>query len=263
MNLKLLRLKTPIYNITRYSGYLSGPRVTKMSFNVRNVPEEKVMAMTLLFNYKDSGHLRQYNLNRSKSEPLENTLTRLKTSIISKVTKKKKRKSPGEDCPSGEGEDLAIKLTLNNEEILGSVVNEEAFVQGTVLHIDDVAIDVEINLPVVKSIKLPKNIMAGFTIFPKIEAEFTDLSQSSYTWYRFPSKGAKIEDYEEICRDMIYHSTTSDLEYFLKLSCIPKQNERIGTEYVANSPNQVEAGPGFCPFEKRHLYTNQNSEKNW
>jgi 2',5'-phosphodiesterase len=47
----------------------------------------------------------------------------------------------------------------------------------------------------------------------------------------------------------------SDIGYKLKVQCTPKSENNIGPPMEVISKNEVQAGPGQCPFEIRHAFT--------
>lgn len=48
---------------------------------------------------------------------------------------------------------------------------------------------------------------------------------------------------------------SEDVSFRLKVKCTPKSGSKEGPAIEAFSKNEVEAGPGICPFETRHLFT--------
>lgn len=53
----------------------------------------------------------------------------------------------------------------------------------------------------------------------------------------------------------IYKSQTDDIGHHLKLQCIPSNGETEGAIAEYMSKCEVQAGPGNCPFESRHVFT--------
>ncbi|CAH0546185.1 unnamed protein product [Brassicogethes aeneus] len=69
---------------------------------------------------------------------------------------------------------------------------------------------------------------------------------------------------ESLCYEgFTYTPTNNDIDYYLKVACTPK-NETFdeGPTLEAHSTCKVEAGPGNCPFETRHLFTNNRLQGN-
>ena len=57
-----------------------------------------------------------------------------------------------------------------------------------------------------------------------------------------------------------YTPLNCDIGAKLKLVCTPMRGEREGQPVEVMSDCHIEAGPGTCAFEKRHFYTNKNSD---
>jgi 2',5'-phosphodiesterase len=189
------------------------------------------------------------------------TILRLKTNILKTLIKKKKKKKE-DQAESTSEPDLKIWMSIK-----GACVDDDktpvhqVFVKGAVLHIEDQNYPVEVNLPTILALILPKNIMVGFPIYPKIQVEFCDLQDCSFVWYKEkivdePSKRAKTTVLcVKVGDTFSYTPLLSDLGHKLKVTCVPKLGERCGGEFSVLSKCDVEAGPGLCPFENRHMYT--------
>nr|CAD7399154.1 unnamed protein product [Timema cristinae] len=54
-----------------------------------------------------------------------------------------------------------------------------------------------------------------------------------------------------------YTPSTSDIGHKLKLNCVPKNGDQEGPQSEVISSTSVGAGPGMCPFEKRHVFTKE------
>lgn len=145
-----------------------------------------------------------------------------------------------------------------------------------------------LNTPCVKSLKLPKSIMAGFEVHPTGVFEFCSIKQSQFNWYkqRLPhekhaekvkrrqrnrssgsSSGEDNVDCEaseevvgyggwiHVSNEFYYQTNSDDIGRKLKLVCIPSDGTIEGLPVEVISPNCVEAGPGLCPYEERHCFT--------
>lgn len=194
-------------------------------------------------------------------------MERLKANILKKISSKKRREKKkkselGEQIP----EDPVLKIWMTINDLI--VDNEstpinQTFVEGAVLHLEDKMLPVEINLPKVIALVLPQNIMVGFPIYPKVQVEFCDLENAKFTWYRYKTveeetaKGKKktVEVCEKIAETFSCMPTADDIGYKLKLSCVPQLAGRVGAEFSILSKCEVDAGPGLCPFENRHSFT--------
>jgi len=127
---------------------------------------------------------------------------------------------------------------------------------------------VEVNPPTVLSLCLPGHIMADFPIFPVVELQFSTISHCVFTWFRSinpveisASASPMLPsdcDWEEVGSSFFYKPSLTDIGCYLKLVCTAGRFDRkssVNTEIV--STVKVSAGPGFCPFENRHLYTSK------
>lgn len=56
---------------------------------------------------------------------------------------------------------------------------------------------------------------------------------------------------------LTYKTSTEDIGHFLKFELIPGNGKEFGPSIEAISKTEVQAGPGVCPFEDRHLFTKE------
>lgn len=92
--------------------------------------------------------------------------------------------------------------------------------------------------------------------------DYADRHTSEFHWYRGKLPASKKEDqieWEEIAQGFSFVTRPDDVGYKLKVKSIPKSKigNRLGPEVEAISKNEVQAGPGYCPYECRHLFTEQ------
>lgn len=97
--------------------------------------------------------------------------------------------------------------------------------------------------------------------------DFADRHRSEFNWYRGKLPASKKEDqieWERIGKGFSFVTRHEDIGYRIKLKAIPKSKNgiRVGPEVEAISKSDVEAGPGYCPFECRHLFTQQRLSGN-
>nr|CAI5857366.1 unnamed protein product [Callosobruchus analis] len=200
---------------------------------------------------------RQFNMSRKLAETVETFLQRVLTNLEKVINKKnKKRKDTDKPKPS-----LDITLNLNNKEVEKSVVCRDIFKEGNQisLSINETNYEVLINSPWIYALALPACMMAGFPIYPcKYDTVFTDKENSQFSW----SKSKDKQFWEHIDEGYIFKPTTDDIGYYIKLSCLPKNQRLVGPMAEAISTCIVEAGPGECPFERRHQFTKTRAEGN-
>lgn len=134
--------------------------------------------------------------------------------------------------------------------------------------IEDQTYFVNYNSPWIKLVALPSSILAGSYVYPsKLELDFADRHSTQFQWYRGKMPKSNREDqieWEEIGTGFSFIVRTEDIGYRIKLKIIPKTTDgkRTGPAVEAIAKNEVEAGPGYCPFECRHLFTEKRLQGN-
>ena len=230
--------------------------------NVRSVEEEAFL--TISFSYEG----KQRKMQRSKSEILSKALTRIE---LSSKKKAKKAKKNVECKENGDAEEGNASLWLNGEPVDPSLTNETAWKDGASLKIGAETFTVEVNPPTVKSLLLPENIMSGFPVMPYLELEFGGKQYCRYKWYKstndsddqassVPASAKEILNWEEVGNEFLYTPSVLDVGCYLKLTCAPGNAKRVSdvTSEMTSSLT-VAAGPGFCPFDARHMYTKKQT----
>ena len=229
---------------------------------VRSVEEEDFL--TISFSYEG----KQRKMQRSKGEILSKALTRIELSSKKKAKKAKKNVECNENGDSEEGN---ATLWFNGELVDSSLTNETAWKDGATLEIGAETFTVEVNPPTIKSLLLPDNIMSGFPVMPHLELEFGDKQHCRYKWYKstndsdeqassVPASAKEILNWEEVGSEFLYTPSVLDVGCYLKLSCAPGNAKRVSdvTSEMTSSLT-VAAGPGFCPFDARHMYTKKQT----
>eukprot|EP00058_Branchiostoma_floridae_P019969 XP_002605459.1 hypothetical protein BRAFLDRAFT_212438 [Branchiostoma floridae] len=243
---------------------------------VRCVPEEE--KMTISYRLGEG----QRNLLRAKTEPLGGALSRIVFNTNKYLNKGKKKKKAKLEAANAESESNTItaQLTFNKVKVDDDIPNSEAWQEGAILEIGEDRYLVNVNPPMVKSVVLPISIMAGFPVFPRLDLDFASRQESSYTWYREDSsvptptptsnsgdskrksnEENKQTNWVQASHDLIYTPVNSDIGSKLKFVCTPKCDGKEGVTMETVTSCLVEAGPGLCPFETRHLYTKKRTEK--
>lgn len=204
----------------------------------------------LSFELKNDRVNRLFNFSRKLSEPVDSFLARVKVNVDKAVNKKKKKKSTSDDILS------SIALTSNKEEVPKERTCDEVFRPGSAvqLSINEQTFDVIINAPWVLTLNLPTSILANFPTYPsKFEGVYTDKELSEFTWYRSKDK----VEWEVVGKNFIYVPSNADINCYLKMSCVPKNEEFEGPVVETETSCQVQASPGECPFERRHAFTKE------
>uniref|UniRef100_T1J5K1 2',5'-phosphodiesterase 12 n=1 Tax=Strigamia maritima TaxID=126957 RepID=T1J5K1_STRMM len=201
---------------------------------------------------------RIFNFNRDQNEDLKTALARINSKIIETTDKKARKMKKKMKTPEPETKVVvdAPKIALM---IDGKILNDtettvsEAFKSGAILKIGEVELQIEVNPPLITKVSLPENIMTGFNVYPKIEIEFSVASDCRCKWYRNTTDSCA--NWEEIAQTFSYEPINDDIGRFLKVVCTPCSGDTEGPSSTAISVSQVGAGPGQCPFERRHLFT--------
>jgi 2',5'-phosphodiesterase len=240
-------------------------------FNVRCVDTDSSLQISVEYAPTGGSASRIFNACRPKIENVETSLTRLAQNINKHFSKKKKKKD-------SDIKEVTVELyeTDGVTKICDPVSAEDGFSHGNIVQILDSKYTVDVNGPCCLGIVIPQSVMVGFPLYPKVNAEFCNLDNSEFMWEKIKyradntaenSKSRKqnssiIEERKEICRTLSYTPTNDDIGYCLAFTCIPKSGERSGKSFTVEAKHEVTAGPGLCPFETRHLYTQKETEQN-
>ncbi|XP_040850621.1 2',5'-phosphodiesterase 12 [Ochotona curzoniae] len=255
---------------------------------VRCVPSEPKLSLS--FALADGSHK---NMQRDQSEPLGRALSRIATNALkghakAAAAKKSRKNRPnaggGAACAGPEPAaacEPVVRLYYREEAVAEDVLNVDAWQDGAVLQIGDVKYKVERNPPAFTELQLPRYIMAGFPVCPKLSLEFGDPASSLFRWYKEAKPGApEAQDsgssassapsssspsgsatWTETGVDArVYIPSNADIGLRLKLQCTPGNGQRFGPSRELESVCPVEAGPGTCTFDHRHLYTKKVTE---
>ena len=249
---------------------------------------EKDADMTIIT--KVNGTPQHYH--RKKSDTLKNTLKRMHINLTQpfhgkKKMKKKAKNSPVESARLFYPDDIRIEVQrhcgVEKVPVSTETSNYEAWKEQNVLMIGDEEFKIRVNAPTVVAINLPKALMAGFPVVPHLELEFGDREEAKYMWFK-GRVNAKLESgalpkksknnhlsftdkcceanmaWEFLTNTFKYTPSVADIGYKLKFICIPRRGDVFGFSQEVVSKTTIEAGPGPCPFEERHLYTKKKTE---
>uniref|UniRef100_A0A1A8HC36 2',5'-phosphodiesterase 12 n=2 Tax=Nothobranchius korthausae TaxID=1143690 RepID=A0A1A8HC36_9TELE len=222
---------------------------------VRCLPEEPKLTISFCL---DGSHK---NMQRDQDEELGKVLARISNSILknhTKAKKSKKNRSEAVEVP-------AVKLFFMGNELPGTLPNSEAWQNGAVLHVGEVRYNVQRNPPTFTTAELPVSMLAGFPVCPKLEIEFGNLQDCEFTWFRenpprtSPEAAEAGPDQEDrwtpVGCERVHVPSNQDISCRLKLRCTPRDGSCSGPAKELVSAGTVEAGPGVCTFDNRHMYT--------
>nr|XP_046240854.1 2',5'-phosphodiesterase 12 [Scatophagus argus] len=231
---------------------------------VRCLPGEPKLTISFCL---DGSHK---HMLRDQDEALGKVLSRISNNITKgqgKAKKSKKKEGQQQDEPP---EPTVVKLYYEGLEVADTVPNSEAWQDGAVLQVGDVKYSIRRNSPTFTTAELPVSLMAGYPACPKLEVEFGSLQDCEFTWYKENVPNASPEAAGEVSgqdggwtvvgSSRVYVPSNQDIGCRLKLCCKPKDGRRSGLAKDLVSVGAVEAGPGVCMFDNRHVYTAKEVE---
>lgn len=214
---------------------------------VRCVPSETKLTISFVLDGS------QKHMFRDQNEELGKVLSRISNSIINAQAKTKKSKKNKLNEPRLEAVEPVVRLQYNGDFVANCVLNFDAWQDGAVLHIGEIKYKIERNPPTFTTAELPVALLAGFPICPKLEIEFGDLNNSVFTWYK--QSNPNEDCWTEAGAGRVFTPSNADIGLKVKFKCIPGNETKYGVAKELVSCSCVEAGPGVCTFDSRHLYT--------
>lgn len=212
---------------------------------------------------------------RDQSEELGKVLARIANGVVKSQAKAKKMRrnkgKQGQEQMEEESPELtAVKLFYDGAEVADTVPNSEAWRDGAVLQVGDVRYSVLRNSPTLTLAELPVSMLAGYPVCPNLQVEFGNLHDSEFTWYKENTPNTSPEaaeeapgqdgKWDEVGHGRVHVPSNQDIGHRFKLRCTPKDGTRIGSSQELVSAGVVEAGPGACTFDNRHMYTVKEAE---
>ncbi|OWF50180.1 2',5'-phosphodiesterase 12-like [Mizuhopecten yessoensis] len=232
--------------------------------NVRFLPDEERASISFQYGLQPKS-LKKFNFERRLDETVGEFIERLKTGIEKKCLKRKKKSEAAENEPLIP----AISISLNGIVFTKETIIRDSMVDGSILKIDDCRLPVIVNAPFIKTLSIPESTMAGFPVLPVIDGEFLDMNDTECVWGRFKLQpdvvlkaDMRFSDCEEVGRTCVYNTTVDDVGWMLMLKCIPRRKDISGTEAFAVMKYPIAPGPGICPFEARHVFTDSVTDSN-
>lgn len=220
---------------------------------VRCVPSEP--KLTISFTVAGSSR----HMLREQTEELGKVLARISNSVIKALSKGKKSKKSKTENTSSDVVEPVVRLYFNGDLVPEDALNRDAWQDGAVLQVGDAKYKVERNPPTFITAQLPASVLAGFPVCPKLEIEFGDMRWCFFKWYKESSPNAHTRGEEgswvEAGSDRVFTPSNMDVGLRLKLKCMPGNESRFGLAVELVTSSSVEAGPGVCTFDNRHLYS--------
>ncbi|XP_056590487.1 2',5'-phosphodiesterase 12 [Triplophysa dalaica] len=223
---------------------------------VRCVPCESKLTISFTLDGSNKQMLRE------QTEPLEKVLARMSNSIIKAQSKDKKSKrcrgEPAVEKPE-------IKLCVNGETVTLDTANSDAWKDGAVLHVGEMTYKVERNPPTFTVSELPSSLLSGFPVCPKLEVEFGDVKDGEFRWFKENSPNSHTSGEHDCWRaagdERVFTPSNLDIGLKVMLKCTPGNGSRFGEPVKLVSAGTVEAGPGTCTFDNRHMYTQRVTDE--
>ena len=117
-------------------------------------------------------HGREHRLLRAKEEPVGRALKRIVTNLSRNDKVKKKKKEKGNGGGGAASRDTSpVEVVLygtSGVEVSPETTNEEAWVSGSTLTVDDTRYLVTVNQPTVKFLQLPSSLLATCPAVPLV-----------------------------------------------------------------------------------------------
>ncbi|XP_033876929.3 2',5'-phosphodiesterase 12 [Acipenser ruthenus] len=226
---------------------------------VRCVPSESKLTITFTL---DGSHKQML---RDQSEQLGKALARIANNAVKGHAKAKKSKK--NKCDQASVSEPVVRLYFKDDVVAEDALNSAAWQDGAVLHVGDSKYKVERNPPTFTDVELPASLLAGFPVCPKLEIEFGDLKDCTFQWFKeirhnSEKEGEGENSWVEAGHDRVFIPSNVDIGLTLKLKCTPgNNNHRYGVARELITSGSVEAGPGTCTFDSRHLYTNRVTDE--
>lgn len=102
-------------------------------------------------------------------------------------------------------------------------------------------------------------MLAGCFVYPtKLEIQCHKKEDTIIEWFREPN--GEDKEWTKLANGNLYLITINDIGHKLKIVCTPKNDLLTGPSVECISKSSVDAGPGPCPFELRHMFTLKHLE---
>lgn len=199
---------------------------------------------------------RRFNFTRKLEEPISSFLSRINANVEKVVNKKIKKKKTDTQLENTEYKVSACLLqnntVIDDDTLCGNVFQEDG--NDTILKVLDKNYLVVINAPYINAITLPNSILANFPVYPgKFEAVYTIKELCEFVWFVSKNK----ETWRKVGTGFMYSPINTDINCYLKLMCTPKNEKTEGPIVEIIADVAVDASPGECPFEHRHMFTRE------
>ena len=203
---------------------------------------------------------KQFNMCRARTETMDGFMNRLNENLAKKLSKKKNKKSKKseqQDC--GSTTPVNDPVTEVAFKLMGELIplQKDASAldflsqKGLEMSILKVPFEIEINPPLIQSVKLPDTVMAGYLVYPfKMIFEYASQTDSIFDWYvSEPNIESKKKDsllektkWTKRSSGFFYLTSNEDIDRYVKLEITPRNGDRIGIKLEVITKNCVSAG---------------------
>nr|XP_027197218.1 2',5'-phosphodiesterase 12-like [Dermatophagoides pteronyssinus] len=217
--------------------------------------EKQSENLSIVFKYKHPNHdgERLFTFKRSITESLDCCCKRMKINLekaFNAINKKKKKTNNSGDATN---DNFAIKFYRNNIEVDDNIQNKDFWKDGSTMSINGIDYCIKFNYPHISEISLSNIILTGYFTYPYLEIINGNITDSKFLWFR--SKDSL--EWTLVGEEFLYEVKQEDLDYKLKIVCIPMLNTNEGISKEAISPKTISKGPENCPFEKSFIHTRE------
>lgn len=249
-------------------------KIPSKMFFIRNEREKKLVEITVRYPLSPTSE-REFNLNRNTEEPIGKTFEKLSSNLLKHLSNKQKKKNKklktdGQSEATFEIEDeLNVTVVLydeKNEPISNDTLNEHAWKEGYKVKINENFFPVVVDLPSVKKLALPKQLIANMPVVVITDKEDKFIDKCKFKWFissnKFDTTDWELMD-EGVNNRMIF--LTENCEHkFVKIVCTPNDGTRDGLsiEVISNKAVQKLFNVNELPMTDRHKLTSEKMSGN-
>ena len=259
-------LDTNIYIFRQYTEIKR--KIPSKMFFIRNEHEKKAIELTLRYPITPSNE-REFNLNRNFDEKIGKTFQKLASNLVKYLSMQQKKKvkklKSGENSPPkaiGElEEEVNITVELydaSNQQISNETINEHAWKEGYKVKINEKYFQVVVDLPSLKKLSLPKQLIANMPVFVITDKDDKFIDKCLFKWYISTNKNDWELLNEGVNNRMIYLNSKCENKY-LKVVCTPNDGSRDGlsVEVISNKIVENLFHLNELPMTDRHKLTTE------
>ncbi|KAK6619211.1 hypothetical protein RUM44_003593 [Polyplax serrata] len=199
---------------------------------------------------------------RRMSESIDMFLERLNNKVENIFKKKLKKKGRQQDDVSQPSETVKhTQLILNGRLVPKDTVFRELLCEGDTsdlkLRIEDIDYTILFNYPLVSNMALPEQLRVGCPVSPsKLTGHCINIEESEFKWFK-----TQNNKWIECGRGYAYMPQECDVDCFLKLECIPKNDTRTGPKSEVVSKSVVNSFQFGSEINIRQEHTKIGTQK--